>query len=94
VDPAALINLAADFEFYVFGVTFAVCVVILSLGAAVFVVKAVLAHTFPEWRCVVSNLSSSVFASGGGGKRLSSNPPSPSHSLPPPESTSTGGSLH
>jgi hypothetical protein len=44
----SLIDLVAQFEFYVFGATFATCVCLLTLAAARFVIKTVLAHTFPQ----------------------------------------------
>ena len=50
MDRARLFHFAAAFEFYVFAVTFVVCVCILSVAAALFVVTTLLSHTFPEWQ--------------------------------------------
>ncbi len=44
MDRARLFHLAAAFEFYVFAVTFVVCVCILSVAAALFMVTKVLSH--------------------------------------------------
>jgi hypothetical protein len=50
VDPAPLFHFAAAFEFYMFALTFVVCVCLLSLAAARFVIGTVISHTFPRWR--------------------------------------------
>ena len=50
MDPVPLFHFAAQFEFYVFAVAFVICVCALSLGAALFVVRAVLTHLFPHLR--------------------------------------------
>src|SRR5687767_1605389 len=50
VDPAKFFHFAAQFEFYVFALTFVACICLMSLAAAWFIIATVLAHTFPNWR--------------------------------------------
>ncbi len=50
MNPAPLFHFAAEFEFYVFAVAFVASVCILSLAASWFLIKTVIAHTFPDLR--------------------------------------------
>jgi hypothetical protein len=50
LDVETLIHGAAKLEFFVFAITFFIAIGILSLGAAKFIVSAVLDHTFPRWQ--------------------------------------------
>lgn len=54
MDLAPVLHLAAEFEFAVFAGAFIICIAILSLAAARFVIGAVLEHSFPGWRSMFS----------------------------------------
>lgn len=60
VDATTLIHFAAEFEFFVFAVTFVVCVCVLSLTAALFVIKTVLAHALPLWRELLHEVAMAI----------------------------------
>jgi hypothetical protein len=49
LDVETLIHRAAKIEFYVLGIAFILTILVLSVGAGVFIVKAALDHSFPEW---------------------------------------------
>jgi hypothetical protein len=64
VDIAPVLHFATEFEFFVISSAFVICMMILSLAAALFMVRAALNHAFPNWR----NAAQAV-----GGRRTSRN---------------------
>ncbi len=47
---SSVVQLAAEIEYYVFAAAFLIAVCVLSVGAGLFLIRAALDHTFPNWR--------------------------------------------